>query len=197
VSSSKGGIFKVYQVFYKEIVKILWNSQRKKLKKIGHGSRVQALPLIEGYRYIEIGDNFYCGNDVRIEAWESYADQKFTPRIIINNNVTFTDRCYLSCIEKIEIGDGVLLGRDVFITDNSHGNSDMIDLPPLKRPLVSKGCVIIEKNVWIGRQVTILSGVTIGENAIVGANSVVVNDIPANCVAVGSPAKVVKLMKNI
>jgi acetyltransferase-like isoleucine patch superfamily enzyme len=55
--------------------------------------------------------------------------------------------------------------------------------------------VIIDKNVWIGDKVTILSNVHIGKNAVIGANAVVTKDIPANCVAVGNPAKVIKLIQ--
>ena len=71
----------------------------------------------------------------------------------------------------------------------------MIDIPPAKRSLTSKGPVKIGKNVWVCRQVTILSGVSIGENSIIGANSVVNKDIPPNCVAAGNPAVVVKTIK--
>ena len=68
-------------------------------------------------------------------------------------------------------------------------------LPPINRPLFSKGPVVIEDNVWIGDKATILSGVTIGMGAIVGANSVITKDIPAYAVVAGSPAKIIKMLK--
>jgi len=58
--------------------------------------------------------------------------------------------------------------------------------------LSSKGPIIIKKNVWIGDSVCILSGVIVGENAIIGANSVVTKDIPANSVVAGVPARVIR-----
>lgn len=64
------------------------------------------------------------------------------------------------------------------------------------RPLFSKGIVIIEDNVWIGDKATILSGVKIGKGAIIGANAVISKDVPAYGVAVGNPAKVIKIIKN-
>ena len=67
-----------------------------------------------------------------------------------------------------------------------------IGVPPARRKLDSKGPVMVGDNVWIGRCTTILSGVDIGDNCIIGANSVVTGDIPANCVAAGCPAKVIK-----
>lgn len=174
--------------------KLLWKSQCKTFKSIGPGSSVASLPYIQGSERIEIGDRFYCGNDVRIEAWTGYEGQRYTPEIRIGNDVVMTDRSYLSCINRIEIGDGALIGRDVFISDNGHGDTSarMLKMPPLKRPLASRGPVMIGKNVWIGRQVTILSGVTIGDGAVIGANSVVTKSIPAYCVACGSPAKVIR-----
>lgn len=194
----EGIIYRTYSLFHKKARNMLWKSQRRALKYIGPDSAVFELPYISGYQYIEIGTNFYCGKDVRLEAWDKYGNQEFTPSIVVGNNVTFTDRCYLSCINQIIIGDGVLFGRDVFIADNSHGDSSepMLAIAPKKRPLTSKGPVKIGNNVWIGRNVTILSGVTIGDNAIIGANSLVNKDIPENCVAAGNPAKPIQYRKS-
>ena len=61
--------------------------------------------------------------------------------------------------------------------------------------MYSKGPVIIQDNVWIGEKATILPGVTIGEGAIIGANSVVTKDVPAKSLVVGCPAKIVKTLK--
>ena len=190
----KGKLLKLRNAIHNRWTRILWNSQKKELKEIGSGSSVSGLPVISGAEHIRIGERFFCGQDVRMEAWTKYGEQQFDPEIHIGNDVTVTDRCYLSCIDRIEIGDGVLLGREVYISDNSHGNTDrsILGVPPKVRPLTSKGPVVIGKNVWIGRQTTILPGVSIGENAVIGANSVVNKDIPANCIAAGNPAKVIR-----
>ncbi len=66
---------------------------------------------------------------------------------------------------------------------------------PLVRPLYSKGPIIIEDDVWLGEKVSVMPGVHIGRGAIIGANSVVTKDIPAYAVAVGSPAKVIKMLR--
>ena len=94
------------------------------------------------------------------------------------------------------IGNNVLLGHAVYISDNNHGmsNSDALKIPPVERQLYSKGAVRIGNNVWIGRHVCIMPGVTIGDNCIIGANSVVTKDVPANCVAVGLPAQIIKMI---
>jgi acetyltransferase-like isoleucine patch superfamily enzyme len=82
------------------------------------------------------------------------------------------------------------------ITDNSHGGLDMATsgIRPIERPLVIKGDIIIGKNVWIGDKVTICSGVSIGDNVIIAANSVVVDDLPSNCMAAGIPAIIKKIL---
>lgn len=190
---SRGWLYDVTCGIHRRACSLVWKSQRKKIKQIGKASSVLEPLYIIGYEYISIGDSFYAGKDVRIEAWDNYKGQVFSPRVHIGNNVTFTDRCYLSCIDSIDIGNGVLLGRDVFITDNSHGDSStQMIMPPIQRPLTSKGSVRIGDNVWVGRQSTILSGVTIGNNSIIGANTLVNRDVPANCVAVGNPLRIIR-----
>lgn len=190
----QGLFYSIYSFNHRYFVDLLWRSQRKKLCKIGKGSYVAELPYIHGYQYIRIGDSFNIGKDIRMEAWDKYEQQVFCPSIIIGNDVTFTGRDYISCIDKVVIGDGCLFGRDVFITDNSHGDlsSEQSKIRPQKRPLSSKGPVIIGKNVWIGRQVTILSGVKVGDNSIIGANSVVNKDVPPNSIVAGCPATIIK-----
>lgn len=190
----KAILLRLRNAFHGRWVRLLWNSQKKELGEVGDGSMVIDLPRISGAKHVRIGDRFVCGKDVTLEAWEQYGDQQYSPCLEIGNDVTLTDRCHISCIDRVSIGDGVLLGREVYISDNSHGDTSgiMADKLPKRRPLTSKGPVMIGKNVWIGRQVTILSGVTIGDNAIIGANSVVNRDVPANSVAAGNPAKVIK-----
>jgi acetyltransferase-like isoleucine patch superfamily enzyme len=94
------------------------------------------------------------------------------------------------------LGNGVLTGRWLTITDNSHGkiDSESFLVPPVKRFLYSPGAVLVDENVWIGDKVTILPNVHIGKNVIIGANAVVTKDIPANCVAAGNPAKIIKVI---
>lgn len=82
------------------------------------------------------------------------------------------------------------------ITDNSHGETDYDSLKmlPIKRPITSKGPVIIGNNVWIGDKATILPGVTIGDGSVIAANAVVTKDVPPYSVVGGNPAIVLKLV---
>ena len=101
---------------------------------------------------------------------------------------------YISCASKVEIGDNVLMGSNVFITDNYHGDTSKIIPSRLQAPLFIKGSVKIGSGVWLGNNVCVLPNVTIGENSIIGANSVVNKDIPPNVVAAGVPAIIVKAL---
>ena len=195
--SNKAILYRFFKGFHSIAVNLIWKSQCTQFSHIGIGSGVCSIPYVKGYEYIWIGDEFFCGNDVRIEAWDKYGHDIYSPNIHIGDNVKFTDRVYLSCMNSIQIGNGVLLGRDVYISDNSHGDNSAEDLciPPVKRKLSSKGPVIIHDNVWIGRQVSILSGVEVGEGSVIGANSVVVSNIPPYTVAAGAPAKVIKKIR--
>jgi acetyltransferase-like isoleucine patch superfamily enzyme len=151
---------------------------------------------IVGGKYISIGNRCTIGKRTVLSAWDKYASDTFMPEIIIGNNVAIGDDSHITAINKIEIGNFVLIGKKITITDNAHGKSDfeLLSLPPAVRPLYSEGPVIIEDGVWIGDKATILPNVRIGRNAIIGANAVVTRDIPANSVAVGIPAKVIKIL---
>ena len=108
--------------------------------------------------------------------------------MILNNDV------HVACIGEVTIGSDSLLASGVFISDHSHGLTDHSDVmtSPALRTLTSKGAVHIGPNVWIGEKVTILAGVSIGANTIVGAHSVVTKSLPANCIVVGQPARILR-----
>lgn len=148
----------------------------------------------DGIDCVHIGSYTTFQEGCVIGCRRHYRNQNFEPEIIIGDNCDFGAYCHITAINRIEIGDGLLTGRFVFIGDNSHGGLSLEDgeLTPSKRALKSKGSISIGKNVWVGDKTTILSGVTIGDNVIIGANSVVTHDVPSNCMVAGNPAKVMK-----
>lgn len=174
--------------------KIEWSYTKRKFRSVGEKSRIPNPRIILGHKYIQIGDNFRSSFRFRMEALDLYQNQRFKPEIRIGNNVGFNLDIHIACINYIEIGDNVLGGSRIFISDHSHGNIDKETLliPPRNRQLISKGPVIIKSNVWIGEGVVILPNVTIGENSIIGANTVVTKNVPPNCVVGGIPAKIIK-----
>ena len=147
-----------------------------------------------GIKYVTIGENFKAGPGFRIECFDYYLGEKYTPSVKIGNNVCINYNCHIGAVNSITIGDNVLIGSNVLITDHSHGSTVYQDLclAPASRHLYSKGEIIIEDNVWIGEGVCILPGVVIGHNSVIGANAVVTHDIPAFRVAIGNPWRTLK-----
>lgn len=174
---------------------IEWNYYKKRLANIGKNSQIGKNFSIINPDGISIGDNFSGGCDIALWSWNAVNIKGDDCKLIIKNNVSITDRCIISAANRIEIGNGCLLDRDTFITDNSHGENisiNELNISPHERNIFSKGTVIIGDNVWTGKNVCIMPNVKIGNGAIIGANSVVTHNIPPYSVAVGSPAKVIK-----
>lgn len=95
---------------------------------------------------------------------------------------------------KVIIGSDVLIGSNVVIADNDFHAHNIFDRKNGDKNIVAKE-VNIGDGVWIGADSYICKGVTIGENTVIGAKSVVTKSLPANCVAAGIPAKVVKIVE--
>lgn len=191
-------IYRFFSFFYVRVKNIIDYKKRELLKSkfkfIGYNSNIPVQAIISNPQFIAIGSDFSSLYNLRLEAISEYKGFKYIPSIVIGNNVSFNSDCHLGAIDKISIGDNVLVGSRVLITDHYHGaiNKSTINIIPLLRELDSKGPVIIEDNVWIGEGVCILPGVTIGKNAIIGANAVVNKNVAANTVVGGIPAVLIK-----
>ncbi len=171
-----------------------WRICTADMDSVGENADVGIGVRVTGGKYMRIGRNFRAGEGLNLQAWDRFAGECFQPELTIGDDVVLTDYVQISCAHKVAIGNRVLVGQSVYISDNTHGNVDYetLQLPPMERPLVSKGPVIIEDDVWIGRCATILSGVRIGKRAVIGAGAVVTKDVPEYCVAAGVPAKVIR-----
>lgn len=112
-------------------------------------------------------------------------------RLRVGNGVIFGHHCTLASRDSVEIGDDCLIAEMVSIRDHDHC-FDRLDIPTSAQGLTASP-VFIGRNVWLGAKVTVTRGIRIGDNAIVGANSVVTRDVPANAIAVGSPARVIRM----
>ncbi len=178
---------KIHTMFYSSWVKY-------EFAECGKENSFGGFTTLRGAKYIHLGTGLYIGRDIVWELYDNYKGARFTPSMSFGDGSSFGDGGHITCINRVIIGNGVRIGRKVFITDNSHGLSvrAQLDVPPNFRPLYSKGAVVIEDNVWIGEMACILPGVTIGRGSIVGANAVVTRDIPPYSVAAGNPAHVVK-----
>lgn len=106
--------------------------------------------------------------------------------IHIGKNVFINAGCHFQDQGGITIGDGAQIGHNVVLATLNH------DLIPENRKTVIPAPISIGTNVWIGANATILPGVSIGDNSVIAAGAVVTKDIPANVVAGGIPAKIIK-----
>ena len=161
------------------------------VKKFGKGSLLAPGVKLYTPKYISVGKGASIMSHCIIETCPINEDK---PHLIIGDNVSLGEYSHITCANKVTIGNGVLTGRFVLITDNSHGNNtkEVADIAPLAREIHSNGPVCIGENVWIGDKATILPNVTIGKGCIIAANAVVTKDIPEYSVAAGVPAKVIK-----
>ena len=170
----------------------------RRFKRFGNSRVIPRFRALRGEEFISVGDNCRIGDNVRLTAWKEYrSGQTFNPEIRIGDNCLIGADSHITAINRIIIGDNVLMGDKILITDNAHGPSEpnVLDISPKYRPLESKGPVIIGNNVWIGEKTSIMPGVTIGDGVIIGANSVVTKDIPGYCVVAGIPAKIIKSLR--
>jgi len=105
----------------------------------------------------------------------------------IGRNVFINQNCTMYDLGGIDIGDEVMIGPNVSLITSGHPIA-----PSRRREAVTAKPIVIGKNVWIAANVTIIGGVTIGENAVIAAGSVVTKDVPADTLAGGNPARVIR-----
>ncbi|VAX14924.1 hypothetical protein MNBD_NITROSPINAE01-570 [hydrothermal vent metagenome] len=139
----------------------------------------------DGNHGIRLGNNCYIGRGSILSCKDG--------NIEFEDFVNISTWCNISSNSDIVIGEKTLLGPYASIFATSH-NFDDVDEAVLDHGWTSKG-VKIGKNCWIGARVTVLDGVDIGDNVVLGAGALVNKDIQPNVVAIGAPAKVVKERK--
>lgn len=157
-------------------------------------SQDSSVSLIDGStnKDIVLGD--------KVWMWGRLASQS-GGKIILGNYSKIGHGTSICAVESIKIGDYTAIADNVHIMDNNNHpvNPDYRKFMRINGDEESRlwkhsdhKAIIIGENCWIGRNVSILKGVTIGDNSVIAANSVVTKSIPANCIAAGNPAKVVK-----
>lgn len=139
---------------------------------MGKNSKVQ-FGGVKNIKQLQIGYGSYIqvGQNASLMIGDSFVNREV--KIICNQSITIGDECIIAMGTVIRDNDG---GTHKILSD------DYVNSKP----------IVIHNHVWIGENVMILKGVTIGEGAVVGANSLVTKDVPPHCLAIGSPAKVVR-----
>lgn len=140
---------------------------------------------------IEIYDNVLICKGARIEGVKNYEGVKFSPKIIIEDNVSIQQNVHLTCANLVHIKKNTAIAANVSITDIIHPFED-ITLPIEKQKIRYKQ-VTIGEGCKIYNNAVILPGVNLGRHCVIGANSVVLEGLyPDFCILVGVPAKIIK-----
>lgn len=183
---------------------------RKGLDRISNSPTLRRLRLWRlRNRGASIGANIYIGKDVTVvgnPAGLSVDDNTIIndhvyiyptnerAKISIGSNCKIGIYTFICAIEKIEIGNQCLLSPFVYILDSNHSTAPGI-------PIIEQQSVVekvkIGNDVWIATRAVITAGVTIGDGAVVGANAVVVDDVPPNAIVGGVPAKILKYRRGL
>ena len=142
---------------------------------------------VQGKKYVSIGRNTIIQRGGWLLALKIDDND---PILEIGNNCAIGDYCHIAAVRKVKFENDVLLANNVYISDNLHEYQN-ISIPIINQEVKFKKEVQIGAGSWIGENVCII-GASVGRNSVIGCNSVVTNDIDDYCIAVGSPARVIK-----
>lgn len=162
---------------------LCWRTLRPLFGSFGRRVRIVKPMRLLGLGYMHIEDDCTLQVGAYIATFPVHAAQ---PALRFRRGVKLGHWAHIICTHDIEFGEDVLTGDRIYVADNRHGFEDL-GVPVLDQPLKKLAPVRIGARTWIGENVCVL-GASIGEECVIGANSVVLRDIPDRCVAAGSPA---------
>lgn len=138
--------------------------------------------------HIRVGDNLHVvtASDRRV-VLSSWHFKEHQGHITIGDHCLLCPGVRIDSASRVTIGDSTMLAAGAYITD-----ADWHDIYDRTRTIGATRPVTLEENVWVGDGATVCKGVTIGRNTVIGAGSVVTTDIPADVIAAGNPARVIK-----
>jgi acetyltransferase-like isoleucine patch superfamily enzyme len=163
---------------------------QRRFGSMGAASVVKKPRLITSPDRIFIGDGVFIKRSARLEVVPPARGAKSLGRILIANDVQVEEFIHVAAAEEVAIGPGTSIGSYAYITDHDHGRpvqgQHVLDAPLLIKP------TRIGARVWIGERACILKGVTIGDDAVVGAGAVVTKDVPTGAIVAGVPARIIR-----
>lgn len=168
---------KVINRFYTLLIKHSFSSFGKK-------SAINFPATINVPQAIKVGQGVW----IREHAWLNCISKNGEPQLSIGNGTYIGRFVHINAYKSVILEDDVLISDRVFISDVHH-NFESKDIPTIKQGVTAPKPVHLKKGCWIGIGACIMPGVTIGNNAIVGANAVVTKDVPDGAIALGVPAR--------
>lgn len=157
-------------------------------QKCGKNSVVISADSVQGISNISLGNNVFIASGAVLAAVGLEKDA--SPRLSIGNRCTLGRNNHIYSTGDICLEDGVLTAANVYISDNQHQYTNT-DKFILDQPVQQLRHVRIGAGSWLGQNVSVI-GASVGKGCVIGANSVVLNDVPDYCVALGAPARVIR-----
>lgn len=148
---------------------------------------------LEGETRIAIGDRVFIGPGSWLQTLPDGENNSVA--VSIGKGTSVAGACVISAVRSVQLEENVLLARNVYISDHMHKYTDT-EIPVKAQGVERIKPVLVKRGAWLGQNVVVCPGVTIGTGAVIGANSVVIEDIPDFSVAVGAPARVVKTIRD-
>ena len=148
---------------------------------------------LSGERRIAVGEDVFIGAGSWLQV---IGEPDVEPALRIGDGTSVAGNCVLSAATSVRLGRRVLLARNVYVSDHMHAYLDG-DQAVLDQGITRVEAVEICDGAWLGQNVVVGPGVRIGRGSVIGANSVVLDDVPDNAVAVGAPARVVRHFREL
>lgn len=185
-----------YKLFLKKSQGLLFVGKKVEIK---HGNHIQVGKNVKFENYSEIhglsidglsfGDNVTIGRETMIRP-SSYYGGKLGLGLIIGDNSSIGPHGYVGCAGKIVIGNNVMIGPKCSMFAENHNFKDTDK--PIKMQGVNQLGINIEDDCWIGSNVVILDGVTVGKGSVIGAGTILTHDVPPNTVVIDRRDKYIK-----
>lgn len=159
-------------------------------RSFGYHTVIYKPLFIRGRKYISLSKNITFRENARIECIKKWNNLLYSPNLCIGENTSFEQSAHIICAGELYIGKNCVFSSRVFISNANH-LYDKISLSVLDQGLKVKD-IKIGNYCFVGMDVKIFPGVNIGDNVIIGANSIVCSDLPSYTVCVGNPARPIK-----
>ncbi len=183
--------YKLYQKLNFKLSKLLTWMLKGSFGSFGTGSIIFFSSRIDNPAGMFLGSGVLIYSGCWLNVVRQWGDSVHDARLTIGDRTIISHGAQISAALRIDIGSNVGVGKNVTVVDHLHDYT-VIDQPILYAPLSPPGPIVIEDDAFIANNCVIAPGVTIGRHSFIGANSVVLGDVPPLCMAAGNPARVLR-----
>lgn len=181
---------RIHNTYRKIRDKVFTFLYRSSFKELAPKSTLSMPFSVEGAQYITIKKEVYIKPNAWLLALNNSEVNSTDSKLVIGERTYIGRNAHIVALKKIRIGKNVLMGDNVYIADNFH-RFNRVDVPFKDQGVGFKSAVEIGDGTWLGENACVISS-KIGKQCIVGANALVLDDVPDYCMVVGSPARIIK-----